>query len=104
MENKTTILVIRHVESLYNHHKKEALDKGLPKSTYRQNILLLDSPITENGKINAISLSKNYESINIKYVIVSPLRRTIQTALYLFGNHKNKPKIIVNPLLREQIS
>lgn len=43
-------------------------------------------------------------SYQIDTVIVSPLRRAIQTAHYLFKDHPSKPKMIVNPMVREMIS
>lgn len=38
---------------------------------------------------------------NIDLVLVSPLRRTLQTCDIIFKNHKNKPKIIVEPHSRQ---
>lgn len=38
---------------------------------------------------------------NIDLVLVSPLRRTLQTCDIIFRNHKSKPKIIVDPVLRQ---
>jgi broad specificity phosphatase PhoE len=42
--------------------------------------------------------------IPLDIVLVSPLRRAIQTAYYLFRDHPNKPKLIVVPFLREMLS
>mmetsp|Transcript_2928 Transcript_2928/g.4970 ORF Transcript_2928/g.4970 Transcript_2928/m.4970 type:complete len:93 (+) Transcript_2928:256-534(+) len=42
---------------------------------------------------------------NLKYVLVSPLRRCLQTAYYLFCEHPNfeKVKFILDPNLREHL-
>lgn len=37
-------------------------------------------------------------------MLVSPLRRAIQTAYHLFKDHPNKPKLMVVPFLREMLS
>lgn len=34
-------------------------------------------------------------------MVVSPLKRAVETAVLLFKNHPNKPKFIVEPYLRE---
>jgi broad specificity phosphatase PhoE len=38
---------------------------------------------------------------DIQLVMVSPLRRTMQTCDIIFRNHKSKPKILVEPRLRQ---
>lgn len=36
--------------------------------------------------------------MDIERVLVSPLRRAIETAYYLFKDHPKKPKLIVDPM------
>ena len=40
---------------------------------------------------------------NIKLVFTSPLRRALQTTYELFKDHKNKPRVVVVPGLKEQL-
>ena len=44
-----------------------------------------------------IERKKDYEKLDIKYVYISPLRRAIETAYYLFKDHPNNPKFIILP-------
>lgn len=49
---------------------------------------------------------KHLAQTNIKAIIVSPMRRTIETAYHMFKDHKNfdKMDIVLNPLMREKIT
>lgn len=40
-------------------------------------------------------------NLNIELVVVSPLFRALQTAHYIFHDHPNHPRFIVEPYLRE---
>lgn len=44
-----------------------------------------------------------FNDLRIESVIVSPLLRAVQTAYYLFKDHPNKPKFIIEPYLREMM-
>jgi len=61
----------------------------------------MDCSITETGKSQSELTAVKCSELNIKYVFVSPLRRTLQTCMVVFKNHKNSPKIWAHPLLRE---
>ena len=40
------------------------------------------------------------KNIEVDIVLVSPMRRTLQTCDIIFKNHPSKPKIIVDPDVR----
>lgn len=68
---------------------------------------LEDAMLTELGKQQCEQLSSSLDTKffkDIKLILVSPMRRTIQTALYSFPNHAKDKKIIflANELIREQ--
>ena len=41
--------------------------------------------------------------MNVKFVISSPLRRCLETTHEIFKNHKNKPKVVVWPIVKEML-
>eukprot|EP00826_Nyctotherus_ovalis_P023975 TRINITY_DN1847_c0_g2_i1.p1 TRINITY_DN1847_c0_g2~~TRINITY_DN1847_c0_g2_i1.p1 ORF type:complete len:303 (+),score=45.29 TRINITY_DN1847_c0_g2_i1:60-968(+) len=65
--------------------------------------LFIDSPLCQLGKTQAITARDIVCKLPIKFVIVSPLRRTLETAKLMFETHPNKEKIevVVNPVIRE---
>ena len=66
-------------------------------------INIIDAPLCELGRSQAKESQNLMMKIPIKYIICSPLERTLETAKILFENHPNKNKIevIVNPMIRE---
>ena len=63
--------------------------------------------LTELGKQQCASLAESLDAKffqNIKLILVSPMRRTIQTAIYSFPNQVKDKKItfLANELIREQ--
>jgi len=71
---------------------------------------LMDAEITDNGKLQCYEAGKNLkDKINLKYVIVSPLKRCLQTTDNLLQSmsqnnaHFRKPEVIVHPLIFEKI-
>jgi broad specificity phosphatase PhoE len=55
------------------------------------------------GVIQCEKSSVNSDGVNFKYVFVSNMRRTIETAVHLFKSHPNRTtiKFFVLPLLKE---
>lgn len=119
-----TIFLIRHAQSQYNAaiakvrkslegtgKDETAIEIALTKYSEE----LIDAAITEEGerqvqKLLLLYLSSYYKAAesaellndkNIGIVITSPLRRCLQTTRKIFENHKNKPKVIVYPLIKE---
>lgn len=84
---------------------------------------MADAEITDSGKsqvfyikipfiffiINKIFLKKCLKAkdffydIDVDLIFVSPLRRTIQTAINIFTNHKSNKKFVINEYMRERI-
>ena len=77
-----TLYCIRHGLSLHNKlYEKYG-------STTFYNPDYIDTMLLPEGKKQAINLSNNWIDINkIELVIVSPLKRTLETANYIFKNH-----------------
>jgi len=68
---------------------------------------LEDAMLTEKGKQQCDDLAKSLDPKffqNIKLILVSPMRRTIETAIYSFPNQAKDKKVIflANELIREQ--
>ena len=82
-----TIYCIRHGLSLHN-----LLYKKYGSSTF-YNPDYVDTMLLPEGRQQALSLRDNWDEINnIELVIVSPLKRTLETAIIIFQN-KNIPII-----------
>lgn len=94
------IYMIRHAQSLFN-----AADDGELKEYKFPDPLkdpaLIDPPLSPKGVSQCLTC--NYHLPRLKYVLVSPMRRTLETAYLLFRNHSNYESIrfIVVPDLRE---
>lgn len=63
----------------------------------------LDAPLSEMGRNQAKASQSIVAKLPIKYVICSPLARTLETAQIVFDKHthKNDIEVIVHPLIRE---
>lgn len=101
MEKNNSIFLIRHAESEFNIHAKKAREAGEDLLPLKYLPELVDCSISPNGVEQAQTVSKKLAQENITIVITSPLRRCLQTTKLLFENHKNKPKVIVWPIVRE---
>jgi len=64
---------------------------------------LIDCSISELGKKQALQAGEQLKDINVTLVFTSPLRRCLDTTYYIFKDHKNKPKVIVWPLIKEML-
>ncbi len=130
MERPTSnVYLVRHGMSLHNvfdkfMHKEMSLDQ-LPDcesklissivSTDRHfssdkllkfDLRLIDPPLAHIGVAQAEAGQKHVNTLDIKYVFVSPLRRAMETSKILFATHPKKAsiKFVVVPLIRETIS
>jgi len=104
MQKKSNILLIRHAQSYYNICEIEAVKEKKDFLLFRYRPDFIDCSLSEEGHQQAITASKIVQEEDVKYVFASPLRRALQTTRLLFESHKNKPKVIVLPLLREHLS
>eukprot|EP00026_Physarum_polycephalum_P015029 Phypoly_transcript_15611.p1 GENE.Phypoly_transcript_15611~~Phypoly_transcript_15611.p1 ORF type:complete len:252 (+),score=42.34 Phypoly_transcript_15611:49-756(+) len=63
---------------------------------------ILDPTLTALGNQQAKDLGKRFESIDVQLVVVSPLRRTVETALNVFASDKFKEvPVVANEYCRE---
>ena len=91
---KSGIILIRHARSESN----EILEKitrdpsHLTVDDIRNQMFKLhqiDSPLSEMGVSESIEASKHAAKIKFKTVWISPMKRCLQTALYIFRDHPN---------------
>ncbi len=111
--DELSVLFIRHALSKYNLWENFTLGKvskedqeryqdeiaDVKRITGKRDFALADSRLCKKGLEQAARAC--YDAYPIKYVFVSPLRRTLETCRLLFASHPNKPKFIVQPLIRE---
>jgi len=82
-----TIVLIRHGQAEHN---------------VNEDYTIFDPALTKLGVQQSKDLSVKFSSINIDLIVVSPLRRTVQTAANIFSSEKyNSVSIIANELCRE---
>jgi broad specificity phosphatase PhoE len=103
-DSRNAVYLIRHAESNYNAARKQNAAKGIDLQDYKFHEDYIDTNITSEGFEQAKLTAELVKDINITYVVVSPLRRALITSREIFKNHKNKPKIVVWPILREILS
>jgi broad specificity phosphatase PhoE len=108
LQTKSQVLMIRHGKSVANveYANVSEKDESLILHHWRLNKDLRDSRLAPLG----IEQSKNagiiMNQIKVHTVLVSPLRRTLETAYYIFKEHPDfsKIKFIVVPNLRESMN
>jgi len=64
---------------------------------------LIDCTISELGKEQSHKAAEILKDTNVTLVFSSPLRRCLATTYEIFKNHKNKPKVVVWPLIKEML-
>jgi broad specificity phosphatase PhoE len=91
-----TLHLIRHGLALHN---EKFLEMGMNVNAFRLPEVT-DAPLIEEGHYQSINLGNNWtEKYNIELVIVSPLMRTLETAVNIFGD--TDIPIISKEFLRE---
>lgn len=114
----TDIWLVRHAQSLFNlwdlYHQNPRLAESLSPSEAsfvrsiksKHDAELMDPPLSQEGIRQAVAAQSAINKIPAKYVIVSPLHRTLETARLLFDTHPNKSDIefIVLPIIREVLN
>jgi len=108
MQSQEKLYFIRHGQSYYNvaqmvakkteHEVKTGDDLGV-KFDYG----LIDCSISDLGRTQCAEAAEKVKSINVKFVISSPLRRCLETTRLIFKDHPNKPKIVVWPVVKEML-
>ena len=90
------LYLIRHGKALHN---EKFIEMGMDVNAFRIPEVI-DSPLTGEGHNQSINLGNNWkDKYNIELVLVSPLTRTLETAMNIFGE-TNIP-IISKEFLRE---
>jgi len=108
MQTQDKLFFIRHAQSQFNlaqmvaagaaSEVREGEDLNV-KFDYN----LIDCGISELGKKQCEESAEKVKDLNVKFVISSPLRRCLQTTQETFKNHKNKPKVVVWPIVKEML-
>jgi broad specificity phosphatase PhoE len=113
---KPQVFLIRHANSAWNaasEANKLNFQNGLiDEDRYRSGIKevfgdpdLCDCPLSADGVQQCAEMNCENLMPNLTCVILSPLRRTLETAYRIFHNHRNfeNIKFMLHPLLREQL-
>lgn len=108
MQTQEKLYFIRHAQSKFNlaqmvaanssHEVRQGEDLGV-KFDYG----LIDCGISDVGKQQCAEAAEKVKGFNVKFVISSPLRRCLETTHEIFKNHKDKPKVIVWPIVKEML-
>jgi broad specificity phosphatase PhoE len=117
---KSNLFIIRHAESHFNKAIFE-IKNGIEKKNIsleeyekknkeiRFGVDFCDSPLTDYGRSQCLLASNLLKTLDIKYVFVSPMLRTLMTLESVLESVnkelpvKIKPKVIVHPLIFEKI-
>jgi glucosyl-3-phosphoglycerate phosphatase len=84
------MMLVRHAESEWNHHfSRTRIDPGIP-----------DPPLTQAGRRQAARLVDRLAEAEIRRLVASPYRRTLETAT-IVGEALGL-SITVEPLIRER--
>ncbi|KAL4472398.1 hypothetical protein ABPG74_018347 [Tetrahymena malaccensis] len=114
--SKAQLIIIRHAFSEINLKMKEFLTEKFDEVKENKNhperkqIILsredIDSPLHEIGILQCINNQKHINLIDFSIVLVSPLKRALQTCIYLFQTHPNRKEIkfLVFPQAAEKLS
>ena len=114
-KNNNQIWLVRHAHSLFNMwddwYEGRLKDSDLTPAelTFASSIVdkfdfnLVDPYLSHIGVNQCIAAQHTINQLPIKYVLVSPIQRTLETATLLFEAHPNRAaiKFIVLPIIRE---
>ena len=100
------VILLRHAESQSNQIRAEIAsqdhtdDDVIRAKTFSE---CIDSSITTKGVKQCENASEVTSKLNVGVVLVSPMKRALETAYHMFKNHPNFKKIefIVVPKLKE---
>ena len=94
------VLAIRHAESVSN-----IVSQKYGVFAERLYPGIIDAELSDEGIKQCVAQQNLANQLDIPVVLVSPLRRTITTAYYIFKEHPNfgKMKFVLAPLAREAL-
>ncbi|CAI2375738.1 unnamed protein product [Moneuplotes crassus] len=108
LQNSSKVILLRHANTVFNLEH----DLFLASNGYVRDVLDIqyeekhrDTPLSEFGVEQAKYASRFARGLDIDLVLISPLRRTLQTAYYLLRTHPNKENMnyVVHPDIREHL-
>ncbi|CAI2375142.1 unnamed protein product [Moneuplotes crassus] len=108
IQKSSKVILVRHANTVFNLEH----DTFIAEHGYARDVLKIqydekhrDTPLSEFGIQQAKNASKYAKDLDVDLVLISPLKRTIQTAYYLLRNHPNKEKInyVIHPGIREHL-
>ena len=117
----SNLFIIRHAESRFNkaiHDISEGLkNKNISKNEFDQRNSeirfgqdFIDPPLTDLGQDQCLEAANILKTLEIKYVFVSPLVRTLMTLESIIervnknsSSKKINPKVVVHPIIFEKI-
>lgn len=103
------LTVVRHAQSEYNTAQMTAKKSEVEVKTNEDVVVkfsrsLIDCGISKEGEQQCASAREFFLTRKIDVVFVSPLRRALQTAKLIFGDHPSNPKFLVEPCIKEILS
>lgn len=96
------VWLIRHGLTNYNVLSKQSRTDNSEK-TFRWDPEFADAVLAPEGIEQLEASIGRAHSLDVALVLVSPLRRALQTCEILFSAHPNRPQVLVQPLLHEVI-
>ena len=108
LKRGSQVLLLRHANSTYNFAYSEMIKNAYTDDDYKKLRIkkeLRDAPLSKLGVQQCEKAQLLANQLKVEYVLVSPLRRALQTAYHTFKNHPNFENIqfILVPKLREAI-
>ena len=92
----SSTLLVRHAKSISNiggsklHVESNQSENGIPLARWLQvfaNEELIDTKLCDEGIEQCLLAGKHLDNTDVRAIIVSPMRRTIETAYYTFRDH-----------------
>jgi broad specificity phosphatase PhoE len=102
------VLLQRHANSQFNYEDTALKEKDYTDEEYKVLRIkdeLRDAPLSQLGIDQCLEAQQIANKLTVEVILVSPLRRTLETAYHTFKEHSNFENIefILTPNLREAI-
>jgi broad specificity phosphatase PhoE len=108
LNDGSQVLLLRHANSQFNYeYDQMQINKTERYEEYYQNLRikkdLRDAPLSLVGIQQCMKAQAMANKIKAEYIVVSPLRRALETAYYTFKSHPNfdNIKFVLLPVLKE---
>ena len=97
VDQDASVFLVRHGFSEFNYKhlilKKDGGKEGQPFQDLKAHPELVDAQLSGIGVHQALVNASHLQPLNITRVMVSPMRRALQTAIHMFKNHPNLSKM-----------